>query len=57
MPTGEECRAYAEEYRRLAMATDISLHRATMLTAISQTRATLAAQLERLAIISKEEGN
>jgi hypothetical protein len=39
------------------MAADISAHHATIFAAISQTWATLATQLERLANLSKEEGN
>jgi hypothetical protein len=49
MPTAQECRAYAEECRRLARITDISIDRATLFTAISQTWEILAAQIESLA--------
>jgi hypothetical protein len=49
MPTAQECRAYAEECRRLARVSDISIDRATLLTAISQTWETSAVQIETLA--------
>jgi hypothetical protein len=55
MVTQAQCRSYAEDYRQLGMAADISIQRATILLAISQSWTTLAIQLGQLAIIEAEE--
>jgi len=55
MQTPDQCRADAAQYSLLARDTAISVRRATLLTGISQTLTVLANQLERLAIIIKDE--
>jgi hypothetical protein len=55
MPTAQQCKTYAAEYKRLGMETDISIRRATLLMAISQSWATLANQLDHLTVIMEEE--
>jgi hypothetical protein len=51
MVTQVQCRSYAENYRQLGRTAEISIQRATILMAISQSWATLAFQLDRLAAI------
>ncbi len=55
MVTQAQCRSYAEHYRQLGTAADISIQRSTILLAISQSWTTLAIQLGRLAVIELEE--
>jgi hypothetical protein len=55
MPTATECKIYAAEYKRLGMKPDISIRRATLLTAISQSWATLANQLDLLTVVIEKE--
>jgi hypothetical protein len=55
MPTAEQCNTYAAEYQLLGREAAISIRRATVLMGISLSWTTLANQLERLAVITKEE--
>jgi hypothetical protein len=55
MPTAQQCKTYAEEYKRLGMEPDISIRRATLLTVISRSWATLANQLDLLTVIIEKE--
>jgi hypothetical protein len=56
MPTAEECRTYAAEYRRLRdEAADTSPARAALLINISRSWTVLANQLDRLAEFIREE--
>ena len=56
MPTVEQCRAYAAEYKSLAKAEQISSRRSTVLTNISRSWTALAGQLDALQVIVKDEG-
>jgi hypothetical protein len=56
MPTAEECRTYAAEYRRLRdEAADASPARAALLLNISRSWTALANQLDRLTAFLEEE--
>jgi hypothetical protein len=55
MPTATQCKTYAAKYKRLGMAPHISIRRAALLTAISLSWATLANQVDHLAVIIEEE--
>ena len=55
MVSQTQCRAHAENYKRLAVVPKISIQRATVLMAISRSWITLAGQLDRLAAIEAEE--
>jgi hypothetical protein len=56
MPTAEQCRAYAAEYRRLRdEAADTSPQCAMLLLNISRSWSALANQLDRLTEFIKEE--
>ena len=55
MPTIEECKARAAEYKILASQHEISRRRATVLLSISRSWTALAHQLECLSIIVKDE--
>jgi hypothetical protein len=57
MPTAQQCKTYAAEYKRLGMETDISIRRATLLMAISRNWATLANQLDHLTVIMKRKAS
>jgi hypothetical protein len=57
MPTAEQCKTYAAEYQRLGLEIEISIQRATALMGISQSWTTLARQLDRLSVITKNENN
>jgi hypothetical protein len=54
-PTVEQCRSYAAQFKALAMESDLSPRRSTVLLNISRSWTALAHQLELLAIIVKEE--
>ena len=56
MPSVEECIAYAAEYKTLAADPRNSARQSAVLTHISRSWATLAHQLEDLAIIERLEG-
>jgi hypothetical protein len=55
MPTIEQCRTYAAEYKILAKDQQISARRSTVLLGISRSWTALAHQLENLTAIAKEE--
>jgi hypothetical protein len=55
MITQVQCRSYAENYQQLGRVVEISIQRATILMAISQSWTTLGFQLDRLAAIEAEE--
>jgi hypothetical protein len=57
MPTAEQCKTYATEYQRLGLEVEILIQRATALLRISQSWTTLASQLDRLSVITKNEIN
>ena len=57
MPTAEQCKTYAAAYQRLGLEVEISIQRATALMGISQSWTTLASQLDRLSVITKNENN
>jgi len=56
MPSVEQCRAYAAEYKLLRAHPRNSARRSAVLTNISRSWAALANQLESLAVIEKSEG-
>jgi hypothetical protein len=56
VPSGEQCRAYAREFRTLAVDPRNSARRSSVLTSISRSWAALASQLEDLALIDKSDG-
>jgi hypothetical protein len=56
MPTIEQCRTFAAEYKTLATDQTISARRSNVLLSISRNWAALANQLEALTVIVKEEG-
>jgi len=56
VPTAEQCRSYAAEYKLRAADPRNSARRATVLTNISRSWAALGSQLENLAEIAKSEG-
>jgi hypothetical protein len=56
MPTAEQCRAYAAEYKKLADDPKNSSRRSTVLKSISRSWTALGHQLESLALIEKSEG-
>jgi hypothetical protein len=55
MPTVEQCKAYAAEYKILGMEGTNSARRSTVLLGISRSWTALAHQFENLAIIAKSE--
>lgn len=55
MPTVEQCRAYAANYKTLGADPTNSARRVTVLTGISRSWTALANQLENLAVIVKDE--
>jgi len=56
VPTIDECKAHAAEFRVRGREPSISARRSAVLLNISRSWAALANQLENLAIIVKEEG-
>ena len=56
MPSAEQCRAYAAEYKILAANPSNSARRSAVHTNISRSWTALANQLESLAYIVKSEG-
>ena len=56
MPTIEQCRTYAAEYKILATDQQISARRTSVLSSISRSWTALAHQLESLTVIVKDEG-
>jgi hypothetical protein len=56
VPTIEQCRTYAAEYRILGKDQKISARRSAVLLGISRSWTALANQLESLTAIVKEEG-
>jgi hypothetical protein len=56
MPSFEQCRAYAAEYKILAADPRNSARRSAVLNNISHSWTALGNQLENLAVIVKEEG-
>jgi hypothetical protein len=57
VPTVEQCRKHAAEYKVLGKVQKISARRSTVLLNISRSWTALAHQLESLAIIVKDEGH
>ena len=55
MPTIEQCRTYAEEYKTLGKNRQISARRSSVLLGISRSWTALAHQLESLTVIVKDE--
>ena len=55
MPSVEQCRAYAAEYKILGANPRNSARRSAVLTNISRSWAALANQLDSLAVIEKSE--
>ena len=55
MPTIEQCRTYAAEYKLLATDQTISARRSSVLISISRSWTALAHQLENLTLIDKDE--
>jgi hypothetical protein len=55
MPTIEQCRTYAAEYKILGNDRQISARRSTVLLSISRSWTALANQLENLTVIVKDE--
>jgi hypothetical protein len=56
MPTIEQCRAHAADYKILGKDQQISVRRSSVLLSISRSWIALAHQLENLAIVVKDEG-
>jgi hypothetical protein len=56
MPTVEQCRAYAAEYKLLGTHPKNSARRSSVLKNISRSWTALAKQLESLEAIEKSEG-
>ena len=56
MPTIEQCRAHAAEYKILGKEQQISARRSSVLLGISRSWTALAHQLETLAIVINDEG-
>ena len=56
MPSVEQCRAYAAQYKILGTNPRNSARRTAVLRNISRSWAALANQLESLAVIAKSEG-
>ena len=56
MPTIEQCRAHAAEYKILGKEQQISARRSSVLLGISRSWTALAHQLETLAIVVNDEG-
>jgi hypothetical protein len=56
MPTIEQCRTYAEEYKTLGMDQQNSARRSSVLMSISRSWTALGHQLENLTVIIKDEG-
>jgi len=56
MPTIEQCRTYAADYKILATEQHISSRRSSVLLSISRSWTALAHQLENLSVIAKDEG-
>ncbi|MET4513771.1 hypothetical protein [Bradyrhizobium sp. I1.7.5] len=56
MPTAEQFRVYAANYKILAADPTNSARRTTVLTNISRSWTALASQYENLAVIVKDEG-
>jgi hypothetical protein len=57
VPTVEQCRKHAAEYKVLGKDQKISARRSTVLLNISRSWTALPHQLESLAIIVKDEGH
>jgi hypothetical protein len=57
MPTIEQCRTYAEEYKVLGKEQQISARRSSVLLGISRSWTALAHQLENLTVTVKDEGS
>ena len=55
MPTIEQCRTYAAEYKILGNDRQTSARRSTVLLSISRSWTALANQLENLTVIVKDE--
>jgi hypothetical protein len=56
MPTIEQCRTYAADYKILGRDRQISGRRSSVLLGISRSWTALAHQLENLTVIVKDEG-
>jgi hypothetical protein len=56
MPTIEQCKTYAEEYKILGKDRRISPRRSTVLLGISRSWTALAHQLESLTLVVRDEG-
>jgi hypothetical protein len=56
MPSTEQCRNHAAQYKMLAKEPNISARRSAVLSNISRSWTALANQLEGLAVIIKDEG-
>jgi hypothetical protein len=56
MPTIEQCRTHAADYKILGKDQQISARRSSVLLSISRSWTALAHQLENLAMVVKDEG-
>jgi hypothetical protein len=56
VPTIEQCRTHAAEYKILGMDPKISARRSSVLLSISRSWTAIANQLEALTVIVKDEG-
>jgi hypothetical protein len=56
MPTIEQCKTHAAEYKALGRDPKISGRRSSVLLSISRSWTALAHQLENLTIVVKDEG-
>ena len=56
MPTIEQCRTFAEEYKILGKDQHNSARRSSVLTSISRSWTALAHELENLTVVVKDEG-
>jgi hypothetical protein len=57
VPTIEQCRSYASEYKKIGKDPGNSARRSAVLLGVSRSWTTLAHQLEALAVIVKDEAN
>jgi len=55
MPSAKQCRAFAAEYKKLAIDPNNSARRSSVLKSISNSWTALGHQLESLAMVAKEE--
>jgi hypothetical protein len=55
MLTAEQCETYASEYKSLARQTGVSEERTTLMKNIARSLKGLSSQLDRLAVLLREE--